>query len=208
MKLFLSSRSISKNQVSYFTDLVGKQMKDISLVLIENAADPYVDNQKRFVYETRAVFESLGLNITYLDLKLYHDKEKLYEYISKYDVVWFGGGNVFYLRWLMRESGFDKISKRLLTEGCVYGGGSAGAIVAGPTLAAFDVVDDPSLAPDIIYDGLSLTDKIIIPHWGMNVFQNKLEKIKRFYKSTEYTHYTLSDKEALIIQNNMVTIVS
>lgn len=207
MKLFLSSIAIDEKRKKYFTNLVGKSINDISFALIENAADLYPEDRKGFVLETRKKLESLGMNITLVDLKEYNDPDKLYDELSKYDVIWSGGGNVYYLRWLMRESGFDEVIKKLLSEGIVYGGGSAGAIVAGPTLKAFDSIDDPSAAPVIINEGLSLTNEVIIPHWGVDDIQNKLNEIEEYYKKTDYNFHTLSDEQTLLIDGNKVKVI-
>lgn len=64
MKLFLSSTSIPDELVTPFTELVGKDLEDISFALIENAADPYGDNVG-FVLETRAVLQSLENGVSH-----------------------------------------------------------------------------------------------------------------------------------------------
>jgi len=199
MKLFLSSTSIPAELVRPFIKLVNKDLKDISFALIENAADPYGDNVG-FVLETRSVLQSLGMRLELVDLNRYKGKtDDLKEKLGAFDVMWFGGGNTYYLRWLMKVTGFDTIVSELLEKGVVYGGGSAGAIVAGHTLKHFDLIDDPKVCPDVIYSGLGLTDLIIIPHWGTDKIQSKLSEIQALYQNDRLETVTVTDNQAVIV---------
>jgi len=203
VKLFLSSIAISKEQGKDFVTLVGKQLKDISFALIENAADPYADTEKGFVYETRGKIKSLGMQVQRINLSEFEDNaEGLYAKLKKFDVVWFGGGYTFYLRWIMRESGFDSIVSKLLNDGVVYGGGSAGAIVAGPTIKKYDEEDELEKCPEVINEGLGLTKLIIVPHWGEDSIQSELEEIKSHYDKTDYTVLTLTNDQAAVIDGD------
>ncbi len=202
MKFFLASTNITPELKPHFLNLVGKDLADIKFCLIENAADPYSEEKKGFVYETRSVFENLGMQLERIDLREYKTNENIYDDLKKFDVVWVGGGNVFYLRWIFKESGFDTAITKLLKEGVVYGGGSAGAIVVCPTLEKFDLVDDASKSPQIINQGLNLVDLILIPHWGYEKYQTKLQEIKDHFDGTDYKVITLSDSQALSINGN------
>ena len=208
MKLFLSSLSISEEQKTTFAGLVGKPLREISFVLIENAADTYEESSKGFVLETRQNLESLGMNIKVLDITRYTDEsETILGELKDADVVWFGGGNVYYLRWLMKKTGLDTVIQKLVREGVVYGGGSAGAIVAGKTLRHYDIVDDPGLAPEVMYDGLDLTDIIMIPHWETEGIQSKLQEIKSLYEEEGSEVVVIKDGQALLIEGDNWRIV-
>lgn len=202
MKLFLASTNVTPELQQSFFSLIGKEPKDINFALIENAADPYLEEKKGFVYDARKVFENLGMNIEKIDLREYGAEKNIYDTLKRFDVVWVGGGNIFYLRWIFRKSGFDAAIARLLDEGIVYGGGSAGAIIAGPTLEKFDLIDDVGKAPQFINQSLSLTDLIVIPHWGQEKYQADLQRIKDYYDRTDYKVITLSDGQALSINGD------
>ena len=203
MKLFLSSIAISREQEKDFVALVGKELQDISFALIENAADPVSDAERGFVQKTRKKIENTGVKIQQIDLNEFKGgTEGLYKKLKQFDVVWFGGGYTFYLRWIMKASGFDTIVSKLLKEGVVYGGGSAGAIVAGPSLEKFEEAGELEKCPEIINEGLGLTDLIIIPHWGEEDFQSDLVKIKKYYDTTNYTVLTLTDDQAVVINRD------
>ena len=61
------------------------------------------------------------------------------------------GGNTFYLMHWMRQSGFDALVRRRVSEGMLYVGSSAGAIVAGQSIstAYWKGWDDPKAATDL-----------------------------------------------------------
>lgn len=165
MKLFLSSEAISDGLAPAFFELVGKAPGDTKIVIIENAADVSRGN-KSWVLDNRKQIVSLGCHVELVDLKDYKNKlAELEAALGQGDVIWLGGGNTYYLRWILHETGADKIIIKLVRHGKVYGGGSAGAIMAGPTLQYFEAADDPSLAPVLILDGLGLTDIVTVPHW-------------------------------------------
>lgn len=206
MKLFLASTNITPELEPHFKNLVGKNFSDIRFALIENAADPYSEAQKEFVYETRNAFQSLHMDLELIDLRKYKSNKDICTDLKKFDVIWVGGGNTFYLRWIFKESGFDTVITQLINEGIVYGGGSAGAIIAGPTLEKFDLVDDVSKSPAFLNDGLNLINLILIPHWGYEKFQTKLQKIENYYENTSYKVVTLSDDQALVIDGASQTI--
>ncbi|MFZ4632225.1 MAG: Type 1 glutamine amidotransferase-like domain-containing protein [Patescibacteria group bacterium] len=203
MKFFLASTNITTKLQTHFLSLVGKKFEDIKFALIENAADPYSEDEKGFVYETRNTFESLNMQLEIIDLREYvNNKNDVYDNLKKFDVVWIGGGNVFYLRWIFKESGLDAVIAKLLNEGTIYGGGSAGAIIAGPSLKKFELVDDINKSPEIVNTGLSLINLIVIPHWGQKKYQIKLQEIKDYYEATNYNLTTISDDQALLINEN------
>jgi dipeptidase E len=208
MKLFLSSGDIPSSLRENFLALVGKKVADIKFALIENAADPYPDDTKGWMFDTRKSFESLGMQVTFVDLRMHkEDPESLYLMLKEFDVVWIGGGNTYYMRWLMKVSGFDTIIKKLLDEGIVYGGGSAGAILPCPVLEKFDVVDDPNAAPEVIKQGLGLIDFVIVPHWGDPEYQSRLDEIKNYYDALKRCPVvTITDNQAVVVDGDSCEI--
>jgi len=51
----------------------------------------------------------------------------------------------------------------------------------------------------MLLEGLGCTRLIIIPHWGEESIQTKLEEIKSYYDNTSLTVVTLTDKEAVVV---------
>lgn len=208
MKLFLASLAISDPQSVELAKLVGKDSKDIKLALIENAADPYDVNSRAWVDQNRTAIQSHDFDVEVIDIRQY--KGKLAELTAKLaskDVIWFGGGNTYYLRWLLRDTGVDTMLTELVTQGIVYGGGSAGAIVAGPTLKHFETADDPSDAPEVILDGLHLTESVVAPHIDNVKFKTIIQGINSKLQADGYKTVPLGDAQALIIDGLTQTII-
>jgi dipeptidase E len=200
MKLFLSSTSILPVHFLRFLELLGKDSKEINFALIENAADPYPQSMDSFVMETRKHLISLGMNLELMDLRGFLDSsEKLALALNKFDVVWCGGGNTFYLRWLMNATGFDAEIRKFLDQGKVYGGGSAGAVVACPSLASIELVDSMEFAPEILHVGLGLTELSVLPHWGEPSIEKALSRIKTEWEERGAKVVPITDAQAVII---------
>jgi dipeptidase E len=143
-----------------------------------------------------------------VDLKNYfNDPAKLKEDLSKYDFVWVNGGNVFYLRMLMQQSGFDKIIKALVGSGIVYGGDSAGAIVAGPSLKGFERADHIDQVSKVIYEGIGLVDFVPLPHWGTEKFQSALDKIKEDCVRQGMDIEVMTDNQAIIVEGDSRRVI-
>jgi len=206
MKLFLSSQSISKEQAPYFIELVGKPASDIHVAIIENAAD-VEEGPKDWLYRNREMIGSHGFNVEYVDLTQYaEDTESFQQKLATKDALWFGGGNTYYLRWLIHDMGIENILRRFVDEK-VYGGGSAGSIVAGPTLKHFETADDPSKTPEVLLDGLKFTDKVVLPHMDSEKYAPIMDGISRDLQADGYQTVPLTDTQALVIDSSEEKIV-
>jgi dipeptidase E len=201
MKLFLSSLAISFKQRQPFMDLVGKSTpNEVKIALIENAADPYEEGKKDWMYDNRHSIEAHGFEVDLVDLDDYRQGKKgLLERLQRNDAIWLGGGNTYYLRWILKEAHADKLIKGLVARGQVYGGGSAGAIVAGPTLKYFEAADDPKAAPEAIYEGLGLTETVVVPHWASEQHGELFKSIEKNLQKDGYETVHLTDDQALVI---------
>ncbi len=135
-----------------------------------------------------------------LDLREYIEKvEMLKSELDETDLLWVSGGNVFYLRYLLRESGLDVILKSLIDAGMVYAGDSAGSAVLGHDLHGLDLLDDISEAPEVFYNGLDLTSFIILPHWGNERYQDEIENSKKILEQYNPEVITINDDQACIV---------
>ncbi len=207
MKLFLSSQAISQAQAPHLVKLVGKPAEDIKLALIENAAD-VEDGPKDWLTRNRANIMSHGFDVERLDLQDYMgDADDLWDRLASKDVIWCGGGNTFYLNWLLHETGADVIIQGLVKDGIVYGGGSAGAIVAGPTLKHFEIADDPSKAPELLLDGLAVTQTVVVPHADNEKYGPLMHDITEKLQSDGYATVLLKDAQALVVNGREWKVV-
>lgn len=172
MRLYLSSYRVGDRAGSLLA-LLGSGKR---AALIENALDLYSEDaremHRREVYDPAGELNALGISSTRLDLRRYFGRaEALGTELSNYDLVWAVGGNAFVLRRAMKASGFDDVITRMLdNDEIVYGGFSAGAVVAAPSLTGIELMDDADEVPagydqEPVWDGLGLIDHAIVPHF-------------------------------------------
>ena len=201
MKLLLSSMTTTGEQDAALASLVGKAPTDMKVAYIANAYDVYDDDAT--VLEGRDEIASKGFDVEHVDLREWmHDRVGLQAKLARKDVFLFTGGNPFYLRWMLKATGADHIIIELLQQGKVYSGASAAAVVAGPTLRYFDNQDDPNAAEEVIWDGLNLTDIVIVPHTDNAEFGAGCIEAGDRLAAEGYTTQPLTDAQAFLIDGD------
>jgi dipeptidase E len=172
MKLYLSSFRMGER----FGELVGALPAGASVAVISNAVD-FVSAESRAAYARRGFdpvdqFSAAGLQARDVDLRAYFGRPaELEEALADDRLIWATGGNSFLLRRAMRQSGLDElVRKRLAAGDVIYGGWSAGAVVAGPTLRGIHLMDDPRVIadgyePEPIWEGLGFVEDVLVPHF-------------------------------------------
>ena len=115
----------------------------------------------------------------------------------------------------MNNAGFDRVIQVLLAEDTlVYGGFSAGAVIAGPTLRGIDIMDNPNLVPDnydpaIIWDGLGLVPCSIVPHFrSLHPEANLAEQAAQYLADNCLNFKTMKDGDVIIRENNLSRYLS
>ena len=202
--------AISYPQGKPLLDLVGKsKASDVKIALIENAADVYQEGSKDWMYDNRNSIQAHGFQIELVDLEEYRlgERRDLMVRLENADAIWLGGGNTYYLRWILRETRADSIISGYIKRGKVYGGGSAGAIIAGPTLEFFQPADDPSKAKDVILDGLALTDTVVVPHWENEKYGDVMRGIEQKLDDHGFKTIHITDDQVVIFDGNKQPVV-
>lgn len=210
MKLFLTSLWLLPEFREALERLVGKPLSQSTVALIENGADDE-RGEPKWVKQARGSLTDAGMPVTQLDLRQYRggkDHDQLREILSAADVIWVGGGNTFYLNWILADSGARDMIIELAQAGKVYAGGSAGSIVAGPTVKGFETADDASFAPKLALDGLALTDTVVVPHWGRNDYGKIMADISEQLTSAGYSVQPLTDREAYMVDGELRRVIS
>lgn len=202
MKLYLSSIRIPAPQE--LSKLIGKQLTDVKVALIPNAKDYYTKRPKDFtVNDLVEYMKDMGLKVDVVDLRDYNKADNLKDKLADYDLIWAMGGNTFMLRYEMKRSGFDAIIRDLLDEGIAYGGDSAGALVAGTSIAGIEAADEPAFAEEVIEDGLNLVPFVVMPHIDNPEFADVMPVVKKLHKNM----IELKDSEAVIFDGDKHWIV-
>lgn len=94
-------------------------------------------------------------------------KEIIKRDLKKVDIVYFGGGNTFYLLEKIQETKCAGVIRDFVNSGKIYIGTSAGSMVAGPDIYPFYELPKVKKAPNLKnYKSLGLVDLVIFPHWG------------------------------------------
>ena len=174
VRLYLSSYRMGDR----FAELVSALPPGAPVAVVSNALD-FIDPEARAAYARNvhdpvAEFRAHGLTAFDLDLRQYFARpEALAEALAPVRLIFATGGNAFLLRRAMAQSGLDALIPGRLAQGdLIYGGWSAGAVVAGPALKGLHLMDDPAVlapggyAPEPIWDGLGLVDFTIVPHFA------------------------------------------
>jgi dipeptidase E len=172
MRLYLSSYRTGDR----FGELIAALGPKGRVAVVSNAVDNIPPESRladaRQGFDPVATFRAHGLSAFDLDLRRYFgDNSQLPAVLDRVDMVWATGGNAFLLRRALRQSGLDGLLRQRLDEGrLIYGGWSAGAVVAGPGLRGIDLMDDPWVCaphyePAPVWDGLGLVDFVVVPHF-------------------------------------------
>lgn len=206
MRLYLSSYRIG-DRAGALLALLGNGKR---AAIISNAKDnisPAARQiHRRDVYDPHAELAALGIAGEDLDLRDYFGASgRLAEKLSALDLVWVVGGNVFVLRRAMLLSGFDRLIVKMLDrDDIVYGGFSAGAVIAAPSLRGLELMDDPAevpagYAPETTWDGLGLVDYAIVPHYrSARPEAAAAEAARKHFAARRVPYRALRDGEVIV----------
>lgn len=126
---------------------------------IGEAAGPY--SNQGFVGEEKDRLVALGHKV--VDVAVTgRTADEFRADLAAVQAVYLAGGNTFSLMAALREHGADAVLAEAVRAGLPYIGCSAGSIVAGTSLEAAALMDDP--APYAGRDGMALVDVVVVPH--------------------------------------------
>lgn len=209
MRLYLSSYRIGDHG-RRLRELVQAQLR---ACVIMNGMDGSGASQRGELFErTAGDLSELGFDVTELDLRDYFGSSaEVGRGLEEFDLIWANGGNAFTLNMAMRQSGFAaELKSLLLADELVYGGYSAGAVVAGNTLRGIELVDSadpaeavpPGYRSEISWEGLRLVDYAVVPHYRSDHWESeKIERVVGFYMEEEIPHRALRDGEVILVDD-------
>lgn len=209
MKLFLASHNFG-NFAETLQNMVGDNRKTL---VITNARDFLPDEErKNRINEKLELFRQNGFMAQELDLRDYFGSlpEKLEKHVDNYNpgLIYCLGGDIFLLATALSVSGMDEIIRRRVGSGnSVYGGSSAGSIVASPDIEIYErdelqVETIPSYyGVEAVTSGLDLIGSYIIPHVGVEKFAERTKFYKSQLQKIHADYITLSDSDVYIVDN-------
>ena len=169
MKLFLCSH------FSNVGSLIKEEIENKKVAFIPTAS--LREGYTGYVGSAQKLFKKLGAIVTEIDIstEAYSTIQSVFE---DADVIYFTGGNSFFLIDQLRKTGTDELLKKELAKGKLMIGESAGAIICAPSIQYIEQMDekpeDYSQEDDA---GLDLIDFYVLPHYLTAPFKKVTEKI-------------------------------
>ena len=132
MKLFLCSHFSSVGS------LIKEEIENKKVAFIPTAS--LREGYTGYVGSARKLFNKLGATVTEIDIstEAYSTIQSVFE---EADVIYFTGGNSFFLMDQLRKTGADGLLKKELANGKLMIGESAGAIICAPSIQYIEQMD-------------------------------------------------------------------
>ncbi|RHH10561.1 Type 1 glutamine amidotransferase-like domain-containing protein [Bifidobacterium pseudocatenulatum] len=190
MKLFLCSHFSSVGS------LIKEEIDNKKVAFIPTASlhEGYIG----YVGSARKLFKKLGASVTEIDIstEAYSTIQAVFE---DADVIYFTGGNSFFLMDQLRKTETDELLKKELANGKLMIGESAGAIICAPTIQYIEQMDEkPEDYSQEDNEGLDLIDFYVLPHYLTAPFKKITERIMAEF----------SDLNICAINNHQAIIVN
>ena len=185
--------------------LLQKPAYDVTVAFITTAAKPQedLDYVQR---DWRIMKDDLGFNIEEFDIEGKTEAQVMKELELK-DIIFVEGGNTFYLLSAMRACNFEKVIRKLLKQGKVYIGVSAGSIVAGRTIQTAGWKNgDKNVVGLKNLKGLNLVPFDIFVHYKPEHAEIIRQKMPDPIKRAKNLRI-ITDDQALLIQGNEVDLI-
>ena len=190
MKLFLCSHFSSVGS------LIKEEIDNKKVAFIPTAS--LHEGYTSYVGSARKLFKKLGASVTEIDIstEAYSTIQAVFE---DADVIYFTGGNSFFLMDQLRKTETDELLKKELANGKLMIGESAGAIICAPTIQYIEQMDEkPEDYSQEDNEGLDLIDFYVLPHYLTAPFKKITERIMAEF----------SDLNICAINNHQAIIVN
>jgi len=185
--------------------LLQKPAYDVTVAFITTAAKPE-ENLDYLQKDWNIMKDELGFNIEEVDIEGKKEAEVM-KLLELKDIIFVEGGNTFYLLKAMRTCNFEKVIRKLLKQGKVYIGVSAGSIVAGRTIKTAGWKDaDKNTVGLKNLKGLNLVPFDIFVHYQpeyAEIIKQKISDPKKRAKNLRI----LTDDQAILVQGKEVDLI-
>jgi len=210
MKLLLTSGGLTNDSIAKsLFDLVGKKPEDTSLVFIPTASNVEMGDKDWLINDLinlkKQSFKSIDIaDISALSEDIWKQK------FDEADVLFFEGGNTYYLMEWINKSGLVKLLPEYLKTK-VWVGVSAGSMVTNSDLALkiSQALYDEDLDKIGDMQGLNYVDFYFIPHLNSPYFPKLIEEnIKKMADRISKKIYAMDDQSALKVVDGKVEVIS
>ncbi|MDO5303628.1 MAG: Type 1 glutamine amidotransferase-like domain-containing protein [Clostridia bacterium] len=197
MKLFLCSH------FSNVGSLIKEELNNKRVAFIPTAS--LHEGYTGYVRSARKLFKKLGSQITELDIST-ATYSTTKEVLENSDIIYFTGGNSFFLIDQLRKTGTDKLLKQELAKGKLMIGESAGAIVCAPTITYIEQMDKkPKNYSQEDDAGLNLIDFYVLPHYLTMPYRKASKKITADFSDLNLC--PINNHQAIVVDGKDITIV-
>ena len=210
MKLLLTSGGITNKSIAKaLFDLIGKKPEDTSVAFIPTASNVEMGDKSWLINDSvnlqKQGFKSISItDISAVEEKIWRPQ------IEEADVLFFEGGNTYYLMRWINKSSLAKILPELL-KNKVYVGVSAGSMVTNKnlSLSTSQIIYEEDLDESHEMPGLNFVDFYFLPHLNSPYFKNLREDfVRETLKDTKEKTYVLDDNSAIKVIDDKVEVIS
>ncbi len=185
--------------------LLQKPAYDVTVAFISTAAKPQ-ENLDFLKRDWSIMKDELGFNVEEIDIEGKTEAEVL-KLLEVRDIIYVEGGNPFYLLQTMRACNFEKVIRKLLKEGKVYIGVSAGSMVAGKTIeTALWKNADKNVVGLKNLKGLNLVPFNVFVHYlpeHAEIIKQKMPNQKKRFKNLKI----ITDEQAILVQGKETSLI-
>lgn len=193
MRLFLCSHFA---QVGHLLEeeVEGKNIVFIPTASINEAYTEYVGTARELWKKMKTKIRELEISTAPMD--------EIRETLAKADIIYFTGGNTFFLIDQLKQRGVDQLIKQHVKDGKLYVGESAGAIICAKDLSYIQLMDEvPEAYSQTDYSGLGWIDFYPLPHYLCPPFNECTQQILDRYQDLDIC--TLTNSQALFLEDGV-----
>ncbi len=199
-KLLLTSAGFLNEKITkVFLSELGKPANKAKVLMVTSAR---TDEEQFYIDASKKELEDLGVK----DIITYRiDRQIQKEEMDTFDAVYVCGGNTYLIFDEMKKNHFDKMLINFVNKGGLYVGVSAGSIIPGPDIeiAGYGTGGDANDVNMEDTSGLNLISTAINPHFN----QESIDEIEKFSKSVSYQVVSLTDQQAIFVEDGAVTLI-
>ena len=197
MNLFLCSHFSSVG------NLIKEEVENKKVIFIPTAS--IHEGYTGYVNSARKLFKKLGAVLTEIDISK-EEHSTIKAAFEESDVIYFTGGNSFFLIDQLRKSGIDALLKKEIMNGKLMIGESAGAIICSPTISFIEQMDkkpdDYSQEDDA---GLNFVDFYILPHYLTAPFKKVTQNILSEFSNLNIC--PINNHQAIIVHDKSSKVI-
>ena len=194
-QLFLCSYFAGVKEL--FRQYVSEKQLGKQVLFIPTAGN--VEEYRGYIDEALQTFEVLDISAC--------DRETAQAKIFQSKLLYVSGGNTFYLLQELKKKQLLSLIKEKITDGMIYVGESAGAIITAKDIDYNKIMDDKAVAEEL-HDtaGLDEVDFYVLPHVGEEPFVESAQATLDIY-SDQLNLLPLNNHQAVLVEGEEVKVL-